>query len=101
MIGQIVVTFDGKSKNLPAIIPWIARIYTKGYECQGVTASNNKCKLQAGFIYINKDGTQNHYCRTHLDIERFSGEFYGHRTIKDFEEQRRCERWIKKNTRKS
>lgn len=101
MIDKVTVTFDGKSRDLPAIIPWIARIYTKGHVCQAITATNKDCRSQATFIYINLDGTQNHYCRTHLDIERFNGEFYGHRTMKDFKEQQRCERWIKKNTRES
>lgn len=100
MIEKITVTFNRKSRDLPAIIPWIAKVYAKCYSCQSITATTNKkCKLQANFVYINLDGTQAHYCRTHLDIERFSGEFYGHRTMKDLAEQQRCERWIKKNTK--
>jgi len=94
---RVYLDFDPGSPDLPPFIPWIARIDAKVFKCEGISLKHNKpCTLHARFIYVDQDGILNYFCRNHLGTNRLNAESYPlHGNI---EEQKRCERWVQKNT---
>ena len=91
----VQMEYSPGSADLPPFISWIARIDVNTYDCKGVSLKQSKkCKSPAKFLYVNRNGSIDFYCRNHLDIYKLNASLYG----KDATEEKRCERWIRNHT---
>lgn len=82
------------SRELITHLPWVAELPPRVFDCEGGKLRRGKsipCKMHATYLYVDKDGTLNMWCRNHVEVFRI-GE-YAERE----DESQRCHRWLTKH----